>query len=1732
MSQLDALRLVGEMRGRMVSLATAENYIRDPKLASRAEAIWSGPGKDGGLVSQIWIQGAFPSKQSTDCLASLAEEGLFPADLVTYLDVNKKFPSNRLLFEHQSRSIRGARLTPQEGKPSIVVTAGTGAGKTESFLFPILSGLWEKPKKKGTSGMRCLILYPMNALVTDQVTRLYDLLNSQERLSLFHFTSETPETDRQARVRGEEWTSCRRRSRDAARESMPDIVITNYSMLEYMLCRPQDSGFFDEALEYIVLDEAHLYTGTLAAEITLLLRRLRDRCGVAPELITHFATSATLGGTLEDMRHFASTIFSVPEAAVDVFEGKPAPIQFDAEEAGDFPAPIAALLAQYSDLDIVTLAADGTFISPDGQRVSRVKEALATLVTLNAIQVASEASKDVLAPLLKLLLEQVPLVRKLAKLIRSQELWALDELAKAIWSNSDSESRDATVLLLRLAASARSSSELSPLIPHRLHCLVRAPEGLSVCLNSACSAPDAAKQHNVGALQSSQDRCVYCDSITLPVLRCKACGLWALGGYENTETGEIESGLLAEISQRRYYLVTAAEGLALSAVIVNPLTGECFGQEKGTILYRVPCPDHGSTCNDPSKCSQQQCPHCKSNWTASDGDSDEDDFSLNIQPLRGGERLAVGVTAETLLNGMPVYPDGSREWKPAKGRRLLCFSDSRREAARLGPLLSRQHEIQLVRAAIANTVRATLPPTVDYIIRQISRCEVDMEDASLPASDRREARSRREEWIEKMTYSTLGLPADRFSDAVSKDDRISEILERQNAEKHRQKWRQQDWKDNRQGVADHIEGLIATELDNPLRTAASIEAAGLVEIVFPGVEDLQLPVAFKSQISGNPTAIQKLTSAWPAFIAALLDTVRADRAIDWSAPSDRRTWDGESPLYGRWMTRTKNGWSARRFVGGDGRSEDQLQMRVWFARRVLNAAGVDESLAVKLLEAAFDQLYAAAQANQWSWLKTESTHEVSEGLTDSAFQLVFDRLRLRRPKTLFRCPDTGTLWPREVVGWAPLKGCLGNIAEITGEQADADTRWGRTRKELTTSPIFNAGLWGEEHSAQLSPEENKRRQLLFKEGARNLLSSTTTMELGIDIGGLNGVLLGNVPPGRANHMQRAGRAGRRSDGSSLVVTFARSRPFDREVFLRFDHFIGKPYRHQTVLLESRPRITQRHIHAMLLGEFFAPRQGAYTGAMDAYSNMGKFCGVGECPERWSGNEKPNWSGASGGYHTDFIRFLENDGPLYRARSNSLVVGTQLRGTTKDDASWKAFLASAVDAFRKSVSRWEEDYKSLRDAWLEIPKHASQKEAIGERNKANSIRYQIKAMGEISVIAWLSDAGFLPRYGFPINLQKLSVRIPKSGADQKSTTSENYRLERQSLIALSEYVPGAVLLVGGKVLESKGILKHWTETNRDEALMLNYWALNCANGHEYLATSQSGLCPHCQMGPADPGQMLMFPRFGYTTAAWEPPKPPGRKLDRIGKVETFALNEFTVGDATEQSPDFVGVPGLMALYYEAGKGELLYRNAGSGKGGKGFGFAVCTRCGYAESEWLPTDRNGNPPSLPPKFSDHPSIYTSNPDLRCWLKDQESVLRNKVLAARETTDMLSLEWPSSADDATMYSLGRALVLAGSALLDLDSRELELDDKRSDYGNRILLYDATPGGSGHCLELMTRGKQWFLKARSILHGSETHNSICRKACLECLLDFSGQFNAHRLDRKKALAFLDNALNEHTAT
>ena len=269
-----------------------------------------------------------------------------------------------------------------------------------------------------------------------------------------------------------------------------------------------------------------------------------------------------------------------------------------------------------------------------------------------------------------------------------------------------------------------------------------------------------------------------------------------------------------------------------------------------------------------------------------------------------------------------------------------------------------------------------------------------------------------------------------------------------------------------------------------------------------------------------------------------------------------------------------------------------------------------------------------------------------------------------------------------------------------------------------------------------------------------------------------------------------------------MVTFARDRAFDLEVFARFQDFLKRSLRRPVVFL-GRQRFVRRHLHAMLLAEFFAPLQSNHTGAMDAYSNMGRLCGV-EAPPRWIGSKKPDWSPSGAGHAEDFIRFLDSvclAAHPFRERCRQVIRHTPLDNIVDNDDAWRGFLHEAKSQFQAAHKEWEKDYGSLRDAWIEISKQPPSDAVAAERAKGNSIRYQIRAISEIRVIEWFSDAGFLPRYGFPIHLQRLSVRKPQVDRADKSTAAEGYRLERQSLLALSEYVPGAQVLVGGKIVES-------------------------------------------------------------------------------------------------------------------------------------------------------------------------------------------------------------------------------------------------------------------------------------------------------------------------------------------
>ena len=456
------------------------------------------------------------------------------------------------------------------------------------------------------------------------------------------------------------------------------------------------------------------------------------------------------------------------------------------------------------------------------------------LLPLGTIAEARVESEGLTAPFLKRILAQVPLVDRLRGIIHESGLLSLGELTQKLWGNLTEETRRATVLLLRMAAAARKTPGESPLIPHRLHVLFRAPQGLSACLDVQCTGPSHLRAGGLGCLQEIADRCRFCRSITLPVHRCRACGEWALAGREDLDTGAIEPGYLARAGELRYYLVADCKGKNLQAVTVDPVTGKCFGSLSGTRLFRASCPEHGSACNDPSDCVRQECPHCGTLWGGQEVDDGSDDRSRRIQPLRGGEHLAVGVAAETVLYGMPEYPDSSRDWKPGSGRRLLCFSDSRREAARLGPLLTARHETWVVRAAIANALIQYSLPTEGRLRAELARSEAQADDGSQSKGDRNDARRNSERIRGQLERLRDGISFQEFAVSLSNESRLAEILDSELGEKH-DEWRQERWKENRKSVQGRAEALIGQELDNPLRAAVSLEAIGLLELVYPGV---------------------------------------------------------------------------------------------------------------------------------------------------------------------------------------------------------------------------------------------------------------------------------------------------------------------------------------------------------------------------------------------------------------------------------------------------------------------------------------------------------------------------------------------------------------------------------------------------------------------------------------------------------------------------------------------------------------------------------------------------------------------------------------------------------------------------------------------------------------------------------------------------------------------------------
>lgn len=334
--------------------------------------------QEDGVVTKGPYLDVTDSYKTGSNLAEMIQDGvlspLFETLEGNLPDGEKELPLNRALYLHQEQAIR--KVTQGH---NLIITTGTGSGKTECFVIPILNHLLQE-KEAGTlsDGVRAILIYPMNALANDQMKRLRKMLQHYPEITFGVYNSSTKNEPAEGIAEyGKVFKDASGHplkplpneiiSRRQMRETPPHILVTNYAMLEYMMLRPQDDLVFSGAkLRYLVLDEAHIYRGATGMETALLLKRLKARIS-NPAQVQHILTSATLGGKEadEDIVKFACTLCDAAFQTEDIVRSQTVVPVYD-QPAVDVPLSLFADLAA-ADKPLNVIAEEHGMAIPEDQ---------------------------------------------------------------------------------------------------------------------------------------------------------------------------------------------------------------------------------------------------------------------------------------------------------------------------------------------------------------------------------------------------------------------------------------------------------------------------------------------------------------------------------------------------------------------------------------------------------------------------------------------------------------------------------------------------------------------------------------------------------------------------------------------------------------------------------------------------------------------------------------------------------------------------------------------------------------------------------------------------------------------------------------------------------------------------------------------------------------------------------------------------------------------------------------------------------------------------------------------------------------------------------------------------------------------------------------------------------------------------------------------------------------------
>jgi ATP-dependent helicase YprA (DUF1998 family) len=712
-------------------------------------------------------------------------------------------------------------------------------------------------------------------------------------------------------------------------------------------------------------------------------------------------------------------------------------------------------------------------------------------------------------------------------------------------------------------------------------------------------------------------------------------------------------------------------------------------------------------------------------------------------------------------------------------------------------------------------------------------------------------------------------------------------------------------------------------------------------------------------------------------------------------------------------------------------------------------------------------------------------------------------LHLRLEEAWLRCTDCGRIHPESLADTCP--GCLGNLVQADPDYLDARTGFYReqVRRAFDPAQLEPFGLSAAEHSAQLTGEADETAfnrveeyELRFQDiplkgqSPIDVLSCTTTMEVGIDIGALSGVALRNVPPHVANYQQRAGRAGRRGRSIASVMTYAHGTSHDAHFFEHPEQMISGDVRPPTVYVENQ-KVLERHVFAYLLQRFVHDQVPSDTKS----SAFALFASLGTVEQFLSGAEVCSL--------TRMEAWLGQ---------NELALKHELHAWAP---KFSHGLQEAIPAVNDTIDHSITNILSRVKSVLPVAEYGVRDQLVGVEKEALERRL------EESLLATLIGHAVLPRYAFPTDVVSFWVSRQKRPGDPPGRRFYDYEPQRDLQLALSEYAPGRSLTIDKWRFQSAALYSPYEPTPESTIARRQPYTA-CRSCSFVSLTPESAMLASC---PCCSGVDIEHTSF-LVPSGFAPDVNDKREVD---KGEPIVYAGIT-GRAQLEVQD-LGTKWDKELYSGrlkiwTGPQMLAMVN----KGVKDRGFRVCPECGRSEPEYGPgfTEtklmKNGVPASH------------KNP-LEVGVVCAGTAVGPYYLGHRFPTDVLLLRVAvksptrlgatgtpgllSRASRMALSSLVEAIALAASRKLQIDEGELSgwwspvLGGKTDEA--QLYLYDLLPGGAGYARAVGSALSDVLDATEELLKGCD-----CAQSCYRCIRHYRNNYIHASLDRHLALALL----------